>query len=83
MLTMTTFILCVDLFPQSIQSARLSLQLSELAPPAPSPASEFCPLHMGPMGEPHSLAGEGVGGPNSNEGTDTLVLYVYYNPSTG
>jgi hypothetical protein len=22
-----------------------------------------------------------VGGPNSNEGTDTLVLYVYYNPS--
>jgi hypothetical protein len=23
-----------------------------------------------------------VGGPNSNEGTDTLVLYVYYNPST-
>ncbi len=24
----------------------------------------------------------GVRGPNSDEGTDTLVLYVYYNPST-
>ncbi len=27
-------------------------------------------------GEAHSLAGEGVGGPNCNEGTDTVVLYV-------
>jgi len=33
---------------------------------------------LGPRGETHSLAGEGVGGPNSNEGTDTLVLCVYY-----
>jgi hypothetical protein len=24
----------------------------------------------------HSLAGEGVGGPNYDEGTDTLVLYI-------
>jgi hypothetical protein len=30
----------------------------------------------------HSLAGEGVGGPNSDERTDTLVLYIYYNHST-
>ncbi len=34
----------------------------------------------------HSLAGEGVGvGPNSDEGTETQVLYVmymYYNPFT-
>jgi hypothetical protein len=30
----------------------------------------------------YSLAGEGVGRPNSDEGTDTLVLYVNYNPST-
>ncbi len=30
-----------------------------------------------------SLGGEGMGGPKSDEGTDTLVLYVYYNPSTG
>ncbi len=28
---------------------------------------------MGPKGEPHSLAGEG-GGPNSDEGTGTLLL---------
>jgi hypothetical protein len=26
--------------------------------------------------------GEGVGGPNSDEGTNTGVLYVQYNPST-
>ncbi len=36
------------------------------------------PPPLGPRGETHSLAGEGVGGPNSNEGTDTMVLYVYY-----
>ncbi len=45
---------------------------------APSTASECCSPHLGPRGEIHSLAGEGVGEPNSNEGTDTLVLYVYY-----
>ncbi len=45
---------------------------------APSSASECCSPSLGPRGETHSLAGEGVGGPNSNEGTDTLVLYVYY-----
>ncbi len=28
------------------------------------------------------LRGSGCGGPNSDEGTDALVLYVYYNPST-
>jgi hypothetical protein len=28
------------------------------------------------------LAGEGVGGPNSDEGTKSLVLLVYYNPFT-
>jgi hypothetical protein len=28
-------------------------------------------------GGTHLLAGEGVGGPNANEGTDTVVLYVY------
>ena len=26
---------------------------------------------------PHSLAGDGVGSPNSDEGTDTVVLQVY------
>jgi hypothetical protein len=39
--------------------------LSELSPP---------PLWWG--GGAHSHAGEGVGGPNSNEGTDTMVLWV-------
>jgi hypothetical protein len=32
-------------------------------------------------GETHSLVGEGVVGPNSDEETDTLVLYAYYNSS--
>ncbi len=35
-----------------------------------------CPPH-GPGGT-HSLAGEGVGGPNSDDWTETLVLYIVY-----
>jgi hypothetical protein len=58
-----------------IQSARLSLQSSELALPAPSPASKCCPSPFWFQGGgTHSLAGEGAGGANSDEGTDTLVL---------
>jgi hypothetical protein len=38
-------------------------------PPPPPPPS---------AGGTHSLAGEGVLSPNSDEGTDTVVLYVYY-----
>jgi hypothetical protein len=30
----------------------------------------------------HSLAGEGVVGPDSDRGTETLGLFVYFNPST-
>jgi hypothetical protein len=67
---------------QSIQSARLSVQSSELGPPTPSPASECCSPFLGPRRETNSLAGEEVEGPNPDEGTDTLVLYVYYNLST-
>jgi hypothetical protein len=38
---------------------------------------------LGPTGEKHSLAGERVVvGPNSDEGTDTLVLYVFQNTCT-
>jgi hypothetical protein len=33
-----------------------------------------CPLLV--PGGTHSLAGEGLGGPNSDERTDTVVLYV-------
>ncbi len=52
-------------------------------PPTPSPASECVSSPLGSWGEPHSLPGEGVGGPNSDElGKDTLVLYLNYNPST-
>jgi hypothetical protein len=40
------------------------------------------PYGQDPRGE-DTLAGEGVGGPICDEGTDTLVLYVYYNPCTG
>ncbi len=46
---------------QKVYSARLSLQSSELA------------LPLVPGGT-HSLEGEGAGGANADEGTDTLVL---------
>jgi hypothetical protein len=42
-------------------------------PPPPQPQASLVPPPLGPKGETHSLAGEGVGGPNSDERTDTLV----------
>jgi hypothetical protein len=61
---------------QRRESARLSLHSSELDPPIPSPAGECCtPLRS--RGGAHSLAGKEMGGPNSDEGTDTVVSYVY------
>jgi hypothetical protein len=63
--------------------ARLSVQSSELGPPQLLTHKGVLLLPpLGPRGETHSLAGEGLGGPNSDEGTYTLVLYVYFNPST-
>jgi hypothetical protein len=57
------------------RSARLSLQSSELDPPTPSPADECCPSPLVPGGGgTHSLAGERVGGSNSDDGTDTVVF---------
>jgi hypothetical protein len=47
-----------------------------LSPP-PHPASECCPPLFGSKGGTNSLGGEGAGGANSDEGTGTLVLYVY------
>jgi hypothetical protein len=41
-------------------------------PPTPSPASEC----MDPKGEQHLLAGEGVGGPNSDDWTESLALCI-------
>jgi hypothetical protein len=73
----TDYTECQALFPVRIGS------------PTPSPARECCssPLWVQGKGETHSLAGEGgdtlacgegVGGPNSDEGTDTLVWYSMY-----
>ncbi len=61
----TSFTKCLCVILQSIQSARLSLQPSELAPsppppPAPSPASECCPppLWFLGWGEPIRTKGQ-------------------------
>jgi hypothetical protein len=66
---------------QSIRSARPSVPSSELGPTTPSSASE-CVSPLGPGGSNTRLREEGVGGPNSDEGTGTLVIYVYPNPFT-
>jgi hypothetical protein len=42
----------------------------------PRPQASVAPPFLGPMGETHSLGGEGVRGTNSDKGIDTLVLYV-------
>ncbi len=52
---------------QSRQSTKLFLKSSELGLPHP----------FGSWGRAHSLGGEGVGDPNSNEGTYTVVLSVF------
>jgi hypothetical protein len=64
---------------QSIQSARLSFQSSELDPPPLHPQGSVAPPHFGSNGGKHTSCG---GGPNSDDGTDILVLYVYFNPLT-
>ncbi len=46
------------------------------------PQMSDVPPTFGSKKETHSVAMEGVVGPYSDEGTDTLVLYVYYNLST-
>jgi hypothetical protein len=60
---------------QSRQSARLFLQLSELGFSHPLTAGVCAPPPPLVPGEGHTrLREEGVGGPNSDEGTDTVVL---------
>ncbi len=60
---------------QRRQSASLLLQPSELAPP---PHAGGCPPAFCLRdGGTHSLVGEGMEGPNSDKGTDTVVWYVY------
>ncbi len=58
-------------------STRLFLQSSDLGPLTPSLAGESVPSPFGYVGGTHSLSGEGVGDPNSDEGTDTVVLLVF------
>jgi hypothetical protein len=45
--------------------------------PTPSPAGKCAPPPLVPGGT-HSLEGEGLGDPNYNEGTDTVVLSGHY-----
>jgi hypothetical protein len=67
-----------SIYPQSIQSARLSLLSSELAPPAPSLASECCPPPFGSGGDT-LVCGRGGAGANSDEGTEATDFLVLYN----
>jgi hypothetical protein len=62
---------------------RLFFQSSERVPPPPHPQASVAPTPFGVKGERHTRL-RGRGYPNSDEETDTLVLYVhvYYNPST-
>ncbi len=58
----------------------MSVPSSELGPPTPTPQAKVAPpWPLGPKwGGTHSLpGGGGVGGPNSDEGTESLVLYVH------
>ncbi len=69
--------------PQSIQSARLSVQSSELGPPL-SPSSEFVSLPLGSWGGRHTrLRGRGRGDPIPTKG-ETLwySLYTIITPHT-
>jgi hypothetical protein len=53
----------------------MSVPFSELTPPTPFPASEYFPPWDQGGGE-HSLAGEGVGGANSDNRTESLALCI-------
>jgi hypothetical protein len=57
-----------------VESARLPLQSSELAPSPPHPQATVAPPPLWFQGGTHYLAGEGAGGANSDERTDTVVL---------
>jgi hypothetical protein len=59
-----------NILQETNAQSRLSLQSSELGPTTPSPAGECVPTG----GETHSLAGEGLEDPNSDDGPDIVVL---------
>ncbi len=67
----------LDPVPQSIQtpeSARLSLQSSEWAPPAPSPTSKCCPAPFGSRGGHTRLRERGWGEPIRTKGR--IICYI-------
>jgi hypothetical protein len=61
---------------ESIKSARLCSLSSELGSPPPHPQESVAFPSLGPRGKTHSHPGEGVGGPNANDGRDILVLLL-------
>ncbi len=63
--------------PQSGQSAELFLKSSQLGLPQSVTRRRVCPPPPVLGGGAHTLAREGLGSPNSNEGTYTLVLFIY------
>jgi hypothetical protein len=64
-------------YPQSRQSIKLFLQSSELEPPQTRWRVYPTPLGPGGLGEYTRLRERGWGGPNSDKGTDTVILYRY------
>ncbi len=63
-------------FRSHAQGARLFLQSSELGPPQSLTLRRVCPLPLWFRGGDTTANGRGVciGGSNSHEGTDTVVL---------
>ncbi len=59
------------------RSARLFIQSSELRLPHPLTRRRVCSPLLWFRGGYTLTAGEGVGGPNSDEGTDTMILFKY------
>jgi hypothetical protein len=58
------------IFHKVEEIVQMSVSSSELGPPTPSPASK-CVSPLDPKkGEQHLIAGEGLGGLNSNEWTE-------------
>jgi hypothetical protein len=71
--------------PQSIQSARLSVQLSAFGTPTPSPASECCPPPLfGFKTRTCGRGGEGIQFRRRDRHSGTLcILYGVYSPPNG
>ncbi len=54
-----------------------SVQSSELGPSLPHPQASWSPPPLWFRGRDTLACGKGVGGPHSDEGTDTLVIFRY------